>query len=84
MESFGSQRTASFPSYEYDGPFGGFAKKILVDQYLKIKTCLGRDFFILNEHPRLRATHGLVFIKELSPEEFYKHSMELKKSTENL
>jgi len=84
MQSFGSQKSASFPSYEFDGPFCRLARKIQVDQYLKIKTCLGRDFFIKNDHPRLRATHGMVFIKELTPKEFYQHSMELRKSTENL
>lgn len=84
MESFGSQKSASFPSWEFDGPFCRLARKIQVDQYLKIKTCLGRDYFIKNEHPRLRATHGLVFIKELTPTEFYQHSMELRKSTENI
>lgn len=84
MESFGSQRDASFPSWEYDGPFCRLARKIQVDQYLKIKTCLGRDYFIRNDHPRLRAAHGFVFIKELTPQEFYQHSMELRKSTENL
>ena len=84
MESFSSQKTASFPSPELDGPFCDVARKIQVDQYLKIKTCLGRSFFINNEHPRLRATHGMVFIKEMTPAEFFEHSMELKKSTENV
>lgn len=84
MESFGSQKNASFPSWDYDGPFCRLARKIQVDQYLKIKTCLGRDFFIKNDHPRLRAAHGFVFIKELTPQEFYQHSLELRKSTENL
>ena len=84
MESFGSQRSASFPSWEFDGPFCRLARKIQVDQYLKIKTCLGRDFFIKNEHPRLCATHGFVFIKELTPKEFYRHSEESRRVTENL
>ena len=84
MECFGSQRSASFPSWEYDGPFCDLAQKIQVEQYTAIKTCLGRDFFVHNEHPRLRATHGLVFMKELTPEEFYKHAQDLKRYTENL
>ena len=84
LESFGSQKTASFPSWDYDGPFCRLARKIQVDQYQKIKTCLGRDFFYKNPHPRLRATRGLVFLKELTPSEFYQHSLALKKSTENL
>ena len=77
---FGSQREASFPSYEYDGPFSGLARKIMVEQYSKIKVCLGRDFFYSNEIPRLRATRGIVFIKEMSPEEFFEKAVELKRS----
>lgn len=78
----GSQREASFPSYEYDGPFSQLAQKIMVEQYKQIKICLGRDYFIHNEHPRLRAAHGLVYLKKMTPEEFYKRSVELKEYTE--
>ncbi|MBN2410964.1 glucosamine-6-phosphate deaminase [candidate division KSB1 bacterium] len=79
---FGSQRNASFPSYELDGPFSRLARKIMVDQYLDIKTCLGREFFYQSTHPRLRACHGLVYIKEMQPDEFYNRTMELRKATE--
>jgi len=83
MNCFGSQRSASFPSYEFDGPFSRLAQQIMVDQYQQIKTCLGEDFFLQNSHPRLRAAHGFNFLKKMTLEEFYQHSMELKKSTEN-
>ena len=83
MSCFGSQKSASFPSYEYDGPFPRLAHQIMVEQYLKVKTCLGRDYLNQNEHPRLRAAHGFTYLKKMTLEEFYKHSMELKKSTEN-
>jgi glucosamine-6-phosphate deaminase len=79
-ECFGSQRDASFPSPEYDGPFCYLARNIQVDQYLKIKNCLGDDFFTQNKHPRLRATHGLVFLKELTPKQFSDYALGLKES----
>lgn len=83
MNCFGSQRSASFPSYEFDGPFSRLAQQIMVSQYQKIVTCLGQDYFFQNEHPRLRAAHGFNFLKKMSLKEFYQHSMELRKSTEN-
>ncbi len=83
MNCFGSQRAASFPSYEFDGPFSQLAQKIMVDQYEHVKTCLGSEYFLQNDHPRLRAAHGFNFLKKMTLEEFYQHSMELRKSTEN-
>ena len=66
MNSFNSQRAASFPSYEYDGPFSELAQKIQVRQYQKIKTCLGREWF--NEHPiaLIKATRGMVLLQEMT------------------
>ncbi len=82
--AFGSQRGASFPSYEYDGPFSDLAQKIQVRQYQRIKTCLGKQYF--NEHPSplIRATRGLVFAKVMSLQEFYDTCLALRKSTEDL
>lgn len=80
---FGSQKDASFPSYEYDGPFSRLAQKIQSDQFLAIKTCVGRDFFNENPHPRLRATHGLCFLKKMTLAEFYEKTMELRKKMES-
>lgn len=83
MNCYGSQKDASFPSWEFDGPFCRLAQKIHVDQYQKIRMCIGKDFFLNHPIPRVRAAHGLLFLKELTVEEFYMHSMELKKLTEN-
>ncbi len=83
MYSYGSQKDASFPSWEYDGAFCRLAQKIQVDQYQKIRTCIGKNFFLNHPVPRVRAAHGMLFLKELSVEEFYKHSQELKKLVEN-
>ena len=84
MNAFISQKDASFPSYEHDGPFFELAQKIQVDQYHVLKTCLGREYF--NEHPSplIRATRGLVFLKRLTLAEFYERSRALRRSTENL
>lgn len=75
---FGSQRSASFPSYEYDGPFSKLAQKIMVEQFSILKNCLGRDFFYKNPVPRLRATRGFVFIREMNVEEFLSEAYRLK------
>jgi len=82
LNCFGSQAAASFPSYEHDGPFSELAQKIQVEQYRMIKTCLGKDFFLKNQHPRLRAARGMIFIKEMNLEEFFNRVRELKKVTE--
>jgi len=84
MNTFISQKDASFPSYEHDGPFSELAQRIQVEQYQKIKICLGREWF--NEHtsPLIRATRGLVFLNEMDLDEFYQRSRELKQAAENL
>ncbi len=82
--AFGSQKEASFPSYEYDGPFSGLAQKIQVAQYQKMKTLLGRDYFYQNTDSRIRSTRGLVFLKVMTMDEFQQRSIELRKTTENI
>lgn len=84
LNSFGSQAKASFPSYEYDGPFSGLAQKIQVEQYQTMKTLLGRDYFYQNPDSRIRSTRGFVFLKEMDLKEFYAKSFELRESTENV
>jgi len=79
---FGSQKTASFPSYEYDGPFCNLAQKIMAEQYAVIKTSLGRDFFNMNSLPILRATHGFVFLRSMDAKEFLREALSAKELTE--
>ncbi len=83
LNSFSSQKSASFPSYEYDGPFSELAQRIQVEQYQKIKTCLGREWFYEHPSPLIRATRGLVFLKEMDLKEFYASSRELMRAVEN-
>jgi glucosamine-6-phosphate deaminase len=82
MNTFNSQKDASFPSHEHDGPFCELSQRIQVDQYQMIKSCLGREWF--HEHPSalMRATRGLVFLRDLSLSEFYKHTRDLRAVTE--
>jgi glucosamine-6-phosphate deaminase len=84
MNTFTSQRNASFPSYEHDGPFSELAQRIQVEQYGKIKTCLGREWFHNSTSGVIRAARGFVFLKEMTPEEFFESCRELKKSVENV
>ncbi len=82
MNAFLSQKDASFPSWEHDGPFSELAQKIQVEQYNMLKICLGRQFFHEHPTPIMRATRGLVFLKKLTLPEFYERSRELRRSTE--
>jgi glucosamine-6-phosphate deaminase len=84
LHTFISQKEASFPSYDHDGPFSELAQKIQVDQYRMITTCLGHDYFY--EHPSalIRATRGMVFLKRMTPVQFRGHSRELQQATERV
>ena len=81
--SFISQKDASFPSYEHAGPFSELAQRIQVEQYQTLKICLGRAFFYEHSSALVRATRGMVFLKKMSLEEFYDHSRDIRKSTED-
>jgi glucosamine-6-phosphate deaminase len=83
MNTFLSQKDASFPSYEHDGPFSELAQKIQVEQYQMLKICLGREWFHENPSALIRATRGLVFLREMNLEEFYRSSRKLKQLLEN-
>ncbi len=84
LNAFGSQKDASFPSYEYDGPFSGLAQKIQVEQYQQMKSLLGRDYFYQNQDSRIRSTRGFVYLKVMSLDEFHQHARALRKTTENI
>jgi len=77
---YASQVDADFPSYMLDGKFSDLAKIIWVDQLAKVQRVLGKPFFYQNPSPRLRTTHGLLFFKEMSVEEFLQSARELQKS----
>ena len=75
---------ASFPSYQHDGKFSDLTKKIWVEQLKTVQLLIGKHYFYQNERPRVRSTHGLLFFKEMSLEEFLSHARELEKSMEGV
>lgn len=77
-----SQVNASFPSYEHDGPFSDLSQKVWVDQFRQVQLVLGKDYFYENVSPKVRATHGMIYYREMKPEEFLIHARELEKSVE--
>ncbi len=83
MNSFITQKDASFPSHEYDGPFSQLAQRIQVDQYQKLKICLGREWFYNHTNALIRATRGFVFLRDMSPQEFLNSCRELRQSVED-
>lgn len=79
-----SQVDASFPSYQLDGKFSDLTQRIWMEQHKQIQFLLGKNFFYENDHPLLRATHALVYMRELSADNFLKEAMSLGKSVEGL
>ncbi len=77
-----SQVNASFPSYLLDGKFSELARKIWTEQYQTIRLLIGKSYFYENERPKLRATHGLIFYKEMDVDTFLMQAGELKDSME--
>ena len=75
-----SQVDASFPSYKLDGKFSTLAQSIWVEQLKNVQLLLGKPYFFQNSNPVLRAAHGLVFLKEMTADEFLAHADELAKS----
>jgi len=65
-----SQKSASFPSYEYEGPFSDLARRIWVEQHQQLITLLGKDFFYNNNSPLLKRSYGALYIKEMTYPEF--------------
>ena len=83
MNCYLSQKNASFPSYEYDGPFCELSQKIWVAQHSDLQLLLGRDYWYRNENPHLRAVHGAVFLKEMDVETFLNYARRIESSTES-
>lgn len=79
-----SQVDASFPSYELHGKFSALAKKIWVEQLKDVQLLLGKNYFYLNEDPRIRACHGLLYLREMTVDEFLTHARGLKESVEGM
>ena len=77
-----SQKEASFPSYEFDGPFCDLSQDIWVTQHKELQLLLGRDYWYQNKNPHLRAVHGAVYLKEMNVKEFLEVARKLEDSME--
>ena len=82
-DSYLTQVKAEFPNPDFDGPFSELAEQIWVKQYKDIQLILGKDFFYGNAYPLIRATHGLIFLKQMNVIEFLALSDEMSKSVIN-
>ncbi len=83
-ECYVTQVNASFPSYQLDGKFSQLTQQIWFEQHKQIQFLLGKNFFYQNESPLLRATHGMVYHRNLSVDEFLEEAFKLEKSVEGL
>ncbi|GAB3645780.1 hypothetical protein GCM10028791_04530 [Echinicola sediminis] len=79
-----SQVNASFPSYAHNGKFSTIAKRTWVDQLNDVQLLLGKDYFYQHDMAKVRASHGLIFFKDMNVEEFIAHARELEKSIEGM
>lgn len=77
-----SQVNASFPSYQLDGKFSQLTQRVWVEQLKQIQLLLGKNFFYQHEKPLVRATHGLIYFRELNVNQFLQQAEELEKSME--
>lgn len=77
-DSYLTQVKAEFPNPDFDGPFSELAEKIWVKQLKDIQLVLGKDYFYENPHPLIRATHGLIFLKQMTVGEFLAYTDEMK------
>ncbi len=77
-----SQVHASFPSYLHDGEFSELAQKIWTKQYNSIRLLLGKSYFYQSDQPKLRATHGLIYYKDMDVNTFLLQARELEQSME--
>lgn len=82
LDCYVSQRKASFPSHELDGPFCELTQKIWVEQHQLLELALGRDYWYQNDHPRLRAAHGVLFLREMDVDSFLGEARQLEESME--
>ena len=83
LNTFVSQKEASFPSFEHDGPFCELAQSIQVDQYQMLKTCLGRAWFAEHASPLIRGARGFVFLREMDMQEFRQTARCLRRAAED-
>ncbi|MHA7130830.1 glucosamine-6-phosphate isomerase [Algoriphagus namhaensis] len=79
-----SQVNASFPSYSHNGKFSTVAKRTWVEQLDNVQLLMGKNFFYLHDRAEVRASHGLIFFRDMNVDEFLATARELEKSIEGM
>jgi glucosamine-6-phosphate deaminase len=79
-ECYITQVNASFPSYQLDGKFSELTQRVWFEQHKQIQFLLGKNFFYQNESPLLRATHGVIYHRDINVEEFLEEAFKLEKA----
>ncbi len=79
---FLSQKSASFPSFEFEGTFSELAQKIWVRQFNDLREILGNDYFYNGRNRMLNRAFGAIYIKEMSYEEFTAYLIPLRRLLE--
>ena len=79
-DSYLTQVKAEFPNPDFDGPFSELAEQIWVKQLKDIQLILGKNYFYESQHPLIRATHGLLFLKQMTVSEFLAMAEEMAES----
>lgn len=82
LDCFTTQKTASYPPSNHDGPFCEVANMIQREQYAELKTLLGEAFFLHHPNPAIRNASGFIFIREMDKEAFIENAQELKNRIE--
>lgn len=77
-----SQRSADFPSYEHNGPFSELAQKVWVEQMDNVCRMVGEDYFYGSENPMMRRAYGMIYLKDMTYEEFEQYMVPIKKLLE--
>lgn len=83
-ECYITQVNASFPSYQLDGKFSDLTQRVWFEQHKQIQFLLGKNYFYQNESPLLRATHGMIYHRELNVDQFLTECSKLGKAMENI
>jgi glucosamine-6-phosphate deaminase len=77
MSCYTTQKEASFPALEYDGPFSEYAIITQREQLAELKMLLGEEFFDSHPDSRFQNAAGLLFLKEMTKQELAEHVAEL-------
>lgn len=74
-----SQKSADFPSYEYDGPFSELAQKVWVDQHNDVCKLMGDNYFYESDSLMMQRAYGMIYLKDMTYEEFKQYMVPVKR-----